>query len=104
MIREARDDKAAQERYLDPLREWFKNGTFAPKTVAAAYMRGILPVKKDGSQSAISDFREFSMLFPGEYAKFTGFTETIPLLCRRMLEKYFLSGSIMMKRRERMAE
>ena len=38
-------------------------------------MTGILPIKKDGSQSAISDFREFSVLDPGEYAVFTGFTE-----------------------------
>lgn len=38
-------------------------------------MTGILPVKKDGSQSEISDFREFSILDPGEYAEFTGFTE-----------------------------
>ena len=84
MIREARNDNIAQERYLDLLREWFKNGTFTPKVVAAAYMTGILPVKRDGSQSAISDFREFSMLHPGEYAKYTGFSENeVVRLCRK---------------------
>ena len=38
-------------------------------------MTGILPIKKDGSQSAISDFKEFSILEPGEFAKYTGFLE-----------------------------
>lgn len=84
MIREAKDDEEAQKRYLDLLREWFKNGTFTPKVVAAAYMTGILPIKKDGSQSAISDFQEYSMLRPGEFAKFTGFSETqVKRLCKK---------------------
>lgn len=38
-------------------------------------MTGILPIKRDGSQSAISDFREYSMLNPGAYAKYTGFSD-----------------------------
>ncbi|MBO5550817.1 MAG: AAA family ATPase, partial [Lachnospiraceae bacterium] len=75
MIREARDDDEAQESYLNLLRGWFKNNNFTPEAVAAAYMTGILPIKKDGSQSAISDFIEYSMLDPGEYAGYAGFTE-----------------------------
>lgn len=38
-------------------------------------MTGILPIKKDKSQSAISDFREYSILNPSIFAKYTGFTE-----------------------------
>ena len=38
-------------------------------------MTGILPIKKDGSQSAISDFEEYSMLEPGGFAKYVGFIE-----------------------------
>ncbi|MBQ6321246.1 MAG: AAA family ATPase, partial [Lachnospiraceae bacterium] len=75
VIREAKDDLKAQKLFLDLLREWFKNGTFTPKAVAAAYMTGILPIKKDGSQSAISDFREYTMLRPRKYCEFVGFTE-----------------------------
>ena len=75
VIREAKDDPRAQKLFLDLLREWFKNGTFTPKAVAAAYMTGILPIKKDGSQSAISDFREYTMLRPRKYCEFVGFTE-----------------------------
>ena len=62
IIREAKDDEIAQKRYLNLLRGWFKNSNFTPKAVAAAYMTGILPIKKDGSQSAISDFEEYSMI------------------------------------------
>lgn len=75
MIREAKDDAVAQKRYLNLLREWFKNNSFTPKVAAAAYMTGILPIKKVGSQSAISDFTEYPILDPGEFAEYTGFTE-----------------------------
>jgi len=75
MIREAKDDEATQESYLNLLRGWFKNNNFTPEAVAAAYITGILPIKKDGSQSAISDFQEYSVLDPLEYAEYVGFTE-----------------------------
>lgn len=74
MIREAKEDAKAQESYLNLLRGWFKNNNFTPEAVAAAYMTGILPIKKDGSQSAISDFKEYSMLEPQEFAEYVGFT------------------------------
>ena len=75
VIREARHDEAVQREYLNLLREWFKNRNFTPRIVAASYMTGILPIKKDGSQSAISDFREYSVLDPGIFTEYTGFTE-----------------------------
>ena len=75
VIREAKDDEGAQTAYLNLLRGWFKNNNFMPKVVAAAYMTGILPIKKDGSQSAIFEFDEFSMLEPSDFAGFVGFTE-----------------------------
>ncbi len=75
LIREATHDGEAQNRYLNLLRSWFKNNSFTPKVVAAAYMTGILPIKKNGSQSAISDFREYSVLDPGSFATYVGFTE-----------------------------
>ncbi len=75
VIREAKNDFAAQEKYLNLLRGWFKNNNFTPKVVAAAYITGILPIKKDGSQSAISDFQEYSMLDPSDFAEYVGFSE-----------------------------
>ena len=75
LIREAKNDREIQTTYLNLLREWFKNSNFTPRVVAAAYMTGILPIKKDGSQSAISDFREYTILAPGRFVEYTGFTE-----------------------------
>ncbi len=75
LIREAKNDSDTQTEYLDLLREWFKKINYSSRVVAAAYITGILPVKKDGSQSAVSDFREFTVLSPCEFAEYTGFTE-----------------------------
>jgi len=88
-IREAKDDAHAQTAYLNLLREWFKNNNFTPQVVAAAYMTGILPLKKDGSQSAISDFIEYPILDPDGFAEFTGFTESeVSQLCEKYGMKF----------------
>lgn len=71
-IREAYE---TQREYLGFLRSLFKNSGATDKIFAAAYMTGILPIKKDGSQSAISDFQEYSMIFPSRFAEYVGFTE-----------------------------
>ena len=84
IIREAKNDTETQKSYLDLLREWFKNGNFTSEAVAAAYMTGILPIKKNGSESAISDFIEFTILQPGPFVRYTGFTETeVKSLCEQ---------------------
>lgn len=75
VIREAKHDTGAQETYLNLLRGWFKNNNFTPEAVAAAYMTGILPIRKDGSQSAISDFEEYTAIKPRQFAEYAGFTE-----------------------------
>ena len=75
VIREALDDPEAQSAYLNLLRGWFKNENFTPKAVAAAYMTGILPIKKDGSQVAISDFKEYSVIKSRKFGPYVGFTE-----------------------------
>ncbi len=87
-IREAKEDADAQTAYLNLLREWFKNNNFTPQVVAAAYMTGILPIKKDGSQSAVSDFMEYPILEPDGFASFTGFTEGE---VRRLCEEHLMS-------------
>lgn len=88
LIREGKQDVTAQEAYLNLLREWFKNNNFTSKVVAAAYMTGILPIKKDGSQSAISDFIEYPILYPDGFVPYTGFTEKE---VRGLCEKYQMS-------------
>jgi hypothetical protein len=74
-IREASHDAALQRSYLEFLRLLFKNSGQTPKVFSGAYMTGILPIKKDRSQSAISEFQEFTMVDPAEYAPYIGFLE-----------------------------
>lgn len=70
-----RETPEIEEDYLRFLRTLFKSSATTSKIFAAAYMTGILPIKKDGSEPAISDFEEYSVLEPGEFAGFVGFTE-----------------------------
>lgn len=74
-IREGDDRSNLQREYLEFLRSMFKNSGATDKIFAAVYMTGILPVKKDGSQSAISDFEEYTMIKPRQFSKYVGFTE-----------------------------
>lgn len=70
-----RENMTIQTEYLDFLRMLLKSSGTTAKIFAAAYMTGILPIKKDGSQSAVSDFQEYSMLDPRDFAEYVGFTE-----------------------------
>ncbi len=70
-----REFPESQEMYLQFLRTLFKGSGTTDRIFAAAYMTGILPVRKDGSQSALSDFQEYTMIFPGAFAEYAGFTE-----------------------------
>ena len=77
-----RENPEIQREYLEFLRTLFKSRATTAKTFAAVYMTGILPIKKDGSQSAISDFDEYTMLGPLQFAEYVGFTEEeVATLC-----------------------
>ena len=79
-----REAPAVQAEYLKFLRSLFKNSGVTSRVFAAAYMTGILPIKKDGSQSAISDFQEYTMLGPLQFAEYVGFTEAeVAALCEK---------------------
>ena len=75
LFREAKDNAALQEEYIKLLRGLFKNSGFTDKMIAAAYMTGILPIKKYGTQSALTDFREYTMTQPEPLEQYVGFTE-----------------------------
>ena len=78
IFREYAEDKAAQERYLDFLRDFLKDKAH----IHLAYMTGILPIKKYGTHSALNMFDEFSMANPGVLAQYVGFTENeVRCLC-----------------------
>ena len=71
IFREYKEDKEAQEKYLDFLRDLLKDKAY----IHLAYMTGILPIKKYGTHSALNMFDEFSMTDPGPLARYVGFTE-----------------------------
>lgn len=72
-----------QKEYLQLLRGMFKS-SLTDKMIEAAYMTGILPIKKYGTQSALTDFREYSMIQPKKLAEYVGFTEReVQSLCRQ---------------------
>ena len=78
IFREYKQDKEAQEIYLDFLRDMLKDKS----CIALAYMTGILPIKKYGTHSALNMFDEFSMIDPGPLASYVGFTESeVEKLC-----------------------
>ena len=80
IFREFRQDKEAQEQYLDFLRDLLKDKA----CIHLAYMTGILPIKKYGTHSALNMFDEFSMISPGPLAAYVGFTEKeAEQLCNR---------------------
>ncbi len=70
-----RENQNIAERYLEFLRTLFKSSGTTSKIFAAAYMTGILPVKKQKGQSAVSDFKEYAMIKPRQYGEYVGFTE-----------------------------
>ena len=71
IFRVRKQDADGQKEYLDFLRDWLKGKDY----VALAYMTGILPIKKYGEHSALNMFDEYSMMYPLELARYTGFTE-----------------------------
>lgn len=83
LFREAKDDTELQKEYLQLLRGLFKS-SLTDKMIEAAYMTGILPIKKYGTQSALTDFREYTMLHPKKLVEYTGFTESeVKTLCQK---------------------
>ena len=72
--RELKDQSEIQEEYLWLLRGLFKSNQ-TDKMLNGAYLTGILPIKKYGTQSALTDVREYTMVQPRNLARFIGFTE-----------------------------
>lgn len=85
IFRTRKEDVTGQTEYLNFLRDWIKDKPY----IALAYMTGILPIKKYGKHSALNMFTEYSMMFPRQLARFTGFTEDeVQKLCKRYGRNY----------------
>ena len=88
LIRDEAANKKVQDEYIRFLRSMFK-GTEPTKYIQLAYLTGILPIKKERTQSALNNFREYSMLNAGPLASYIGFTEDeVKELCK-MYKKDF---------------
>ena len=74
LIRDAAANSKVQKEYINFLRGMFK-GTEPTRYIQLAYLTGILPVKKETTQSALNNFDEFTMLSPSNLAQYVGFTE-----------------------------
>ena len=85
VFREYPNNSTLQENYIDLLRALFKGS--GERFVNLAYITGILPIARYNTQSALNNFSEFTMLNPGPFSQYYGFTENeVKSLC----EKYHL--------------
>lgn len=77
------DDEELVHKYLQFLHSLFKSEE-AKSFLALAYITGILPIKKIKDESALNNFREYTMLRSKPITEFYGFTEDeVKDLCRR---------------------
>ena len=84
LIRDMSVSEAIQDEYLNFLRGMFK-GTEPTKYIQLAYLTGILPIKREKTQSAVNNLEEFTMLQAFELAPYIGFTESE---VRKLCEEY----------------
>ncbi len=85
VFREYPNNSTLQENYIDLLRALFKGA--GERFVNLAYITGILPIARYKTQSALNNFSEYTMLNPGPFSQYYGFTENeVKTLC----EKYKL--------------
>ena len=93
ICRELENNKDAMGEYVNLLRRMFKSAD-AADVFAGVYMTGILPIKKYQTESALNNFREYSMIDPKGLARYFGFTrEEVRMLC----EKHGMEFEDMMK-------
>lgn len=83
LFREDKNNETLQKEYINLLRGLFK-GTPSGAFLKLAYITGILPIKKYGTQSALNNFREHTMVNPSHMAEYIGFTELeVKTLCQK---------------------
>ncbi|MDD6100908.1 MAG: AAA family ATPase, partial [bacterium] len=71
------------DEYTMLLRRLFKTQD-SDRVFAGAYLTGILPIKKYNTESALNNFREYSMINPGRLATSLGFTHgEVAALCHK---------------------
>ena len=74
IYRDYRDDLELQKQFLDLLRGLFKSEQ-SLQNFSLVYLTGILPIKKENSESALNNFDDYNMLIPCKYEEYFGFTD-----------------------------
>ena len=83
ILREMGTDEFITTSYVDLLRRLFK-GSGSNTVFAGAYLTGILPIKKYNTESALNNFREYTMIRPGKMSEVLGFThKEVEMLCKK---------------------
>ena len=71
------------DEYVMLLRRLFKTQD-SDRVFAGAYLTGILPIKRYNTESALNNFREYSMINPGKMSTSLGFThDEVVSLCQK---------------------
>lgn len=84
VIRNHSDRQDLVHCYMQFLHDLFKSNE-AKSFLALGYITGILPIKKIQDESALNNFREFTMLDSKRFTKYYGFTEEE---VKKLCEKY----------------
>lgn len=88
LIRDESANAKVQKDYINFLRGMFKR-TEPTKYIQLAYLTGILPIRKEKTQSALNNFDEFTMLQAYGLAPYVGFTENeVKILCDKYGRDY----------------
>ena len=83
ILREMGTDDYIVTAFVDLLRRLFK-GSNSNIVFAGAYLTGILPIKRYNTESALNNFREYTMIRPGKMFGALGFThEEGKMLCEK---------------------
>ena len=82
VFRKYPNNSKLHENFIDLLRALFKG--VGERFAELVYMTGILPIARYNTQSALNNFSEYTILNPGKFAKYYGFTEDeVKTLCER---------------------
>lgn len=83
VVRNCSDNQELVHKYLQFLHELFKSEE-SKSFLALGYITGILPIKKIKDESALNNFREYTMLGSKGITKYFGFTEEeVKVLCEK---------------------
>ena len=83
ICREFAPGTTAMDDYVNLLRRMFKSAD-ALRVFVCAYLTGIFPIKKYKTESALNNFREYSMVMPGALDRYLGFTKgEVQALCAK---------------------